>query len=337
LGESGAGRKHRDLQQRLLDLRRRGMVLALCSKNEEEDVLSVLRSHPDCLLREADFAATRINWDDKAENILAIADELNLGLEHVVFIDDNPLECEWVRTRLPDVRVVQWPADLEPGLTLDDLELFDSLVVTDEDRARTEMYRAEVKRKAARDQVASVDDYLRTLETVATVGTAAPQYLPRLAQLTQRTNQFNLTTRRYDVTALEELMRAEDTRVIWLDLRDRFGANGIVGCGILRRSLDAALIDTLLLSCRVIGRGAEAVLVNRLARLARDMGATTLVGEYIPSERNAQVADLYRRLGFEGPRPDGDGTNWRWALTQGLPSFPDWLEVVDQEEVSRER
>jgi FkbH-like protein len=331
LGETGAGRKHRDLQQSLLDLRRRGVVLAICSKNEEDDVLDVLRRHPNCVVHEDDFAAMRINWDDKAANIESIVAELNLGLEQVVFVDDNPVECEWVRTRLPSVRVVEWPGDVGDGANLDDLGLFDSLVVTDEDRTRTDMYKAEVKRRAARDEVASVDDYLRSLAMVATVGRAKPEHLPRLAQLTQRTNQFNLTTRRYDVSALEQIIEDPAATMVWLDLSDRFGSNGMVGCGIVRRKQDAAVIDTLLLSCRVLGRGVERVIVNRLATLAGDMGATNLIGEYIPSDRNMQVADLYGRLGFDGPEIGGQATVWRWDLAAGPPTVPDWFEIVDRD------
>jgi FkbH-like protein len=330
LGETGAGRRFKDFQQSLRDLRRRGAILAICSKNEEADVLDVLRNHPDCVLGEDDFAARRINWESKPDNILSIAGELGLGLEHIVFIDDNPAECEWVKTSLPDVQVIQWPAD-PAGYrgVLDKLTVFDSLVVTLEDRTRTEMYQAEAKRRAALTGTASVEDYLRSLKMVATVGLARPEHLPRLAQLTQRTNQFNLTTRRYDVPALEQVLRDADARVVWLELRDRFGASGMVGGAIVRLDGDSGFIDTFLLSCRILGRRVEAVLANRLARLARDMGASVLVGEYIPSARNAQVADLYGRLGFEGPDTGPEGQLWRLAVATGEPSVPDWFEVVD--------
>jgi FkbH-like protein len=329
VGEDGVGGidlsgRHLDLQRTLLDLRRRGIVLAIASKNEESDLLEVLRSHPDCLVSEEDFAVMRVDWADKASNIEAIANEINLGLEHLVFVDDNPVECDWVRQRLPEVRVVQWPAEI------DELGLFDSLVITDEDRRRTEMYRAESKRRAARDERTSIDDYLRSLEMVAVVGVAGPERVARLVQLTQRTNQFNLTTRRHDAAAIEQMMADADTHVISLELTDRFGSNGVIGCGIVRRQGEEALIDTLLMSCRVIGRGAEQVLVNRLAISARDLGASELVGEFVPSTRNSQVADIYPRLGFKGPE---DGP-WRWPLADGVPPIPDWFLVVELEETA---
>jgi FkbH-like protein len=326
IGEDGIsgielGGQHRELQRTLLDLRRRGILLTIASKNEETDVLQVLRTHPECLLSEDDFAAIRVNWDDKATNIESIAEELNLGLGHFVFLDDNPVECDWVRQQLPDLHVVQWPAPI------DQLGLFDSLVLTDEDRARTEMYRAERQRRAVREEVGTMEDYLGSLEMVAVVGLVGPERLARIAQLVQKTNQFNLTVRRHDAAAIEAMCADPNTRVAWLELRDRFGSNGIVGCGIVRNDDGEAVIDTLLMSCRVIGREVERVLVNRLAKFAREMGADELVGEYRPADRNGQVADLYPRLGFSGP----DQGPWRWSLDSGPPDVPDWFDVVDAE------
>lgn len=332
LGPTGAGRRFHDFQRRLLDLRRRGVVLAIASKNEPADVLAVLRSHPDCLLGEDDFAATRIDWADKATSIEAIAGELGLGLRHVAFLDDNPVECEWVRERLPEVSVIHWPDDLPSGVP-DELALFDSLELTGEDRARTEMYRSEGGRRAARQAVVSVEDYLRSLEMVATVGVAGPEHLPRLAQLTAKTNQFNLTTRRHDLAALERLAASPDAALIWLSLEDRFGASGTIGCGIAVVEGDRATIDTLLLSCRVIGRHAEDLLVARLASFAAARGASALIGEYLPTDRNGQVADYFPRLGFTAvPEPqagNGGRAVWQWSLSGGLPPVPDWFEVVE--------
>jgi len=329
---NGAGRPYRELQRALLNLRRRGTILAICSKNEEKDVLDVLRNHPDSVLHEDDFAAMRINWDDKAENIEALATELNLALEHMLYIDDNPVECEWIAQRFPTLTVVQWSGGEDP---LASIEGFDSLVLTDEDRARTELYRSDAKRKEASKSATSIDDYLRTLEMVATIGSARREFVARLAQLTQRTNQFNLTTRRYDAAAMQAMVDDPDATVLWLDLKDRFGANGIVGCAIARFVGEDTVIDSLMLSCRVIGRGAEAVLVNKVATMARARGAHKLIGEFISSERNAQVSDLYTRLGF-APAGEQDGARrWTWTLEDGTPPVPDWIAVVDRDEEGR--
>lgn len=328
LGPTGAGSRHYDLQRRLLDLRRRGLVLAISSKNEEQDVLAVLRTHPDCLLSETDFAAIRVSWDEKASAVESIAEELNLGLAHIAFIDDNPVECDWVRARLPEVRVLRWPDDLGNGV-LDDLGLFDSLVLSAEDRTRTEMYRAEAGRRAQRQEVSSVEDYLRSLQMVATVGLARAEHLPRLSQLTAKTNQFNLTTRRHDLATLKSFAADPQARLIWMELSDRFGSSGVVGCGALLVDGELATIDTLLLSCRVIGRSAENVMVRRLAEMAAQMGTRTLIGEYVPSARNAQVADFYERLGFVASPPADGAQRWTWDLDASLPPIPDWFEVVD--------
>jgi FkbH-like protein len=328
LGPTGAGHRYYELQRRLLDLRRRGLVLAISSKNEEQDVLAVLRTHPDCLLSETDFAAMRVSWDEKASSIEGIAEELNLGLAHIAFIDDNPVECDWVRTRLPEVKVLQWPDDFGSGGP-DDLGLFDSLALSGEDRTRTEMYRAEAGRRAQRQQVSSIEDYLRSLQIVATLGLARAEQLPRLSQLTAKTNQFNLTTRRHDLATLKSFTADPQSRLIWMELSDRFGSSGVVGCGAVLVNGDVATIDTLLLSCRVIGRSAENLMVRRLAELATEIGAGTLIGEYIPSARNAQVADFYERLGFTGLPADEEVQRWTWDLSAGLPPVPDWFEVID--------
>ncbi len=330
LDDTGPGRRFVELQKDLVGLRERGIVLAICSKNEADDVLDVLRNHPQTVLHEDDFAAMRINWSDKAENITSIAGELNLGLEHIVFVDDNEVETEWVRQRLPGVRVLTWPPPSSEHSRLSGLPMFDSLVVTVEDRNRTEMYRSEGKRREARRDDLSLDEYLHSLEMVATVGSATSVELPRLAQLCQRTNQFNLTTRRHDAATLLRIASDSGSAVLWLDLEDRFGSNGIVGCAVLLRTDDTAVIDTLLLSCRVIGRDAESVLVNRLAIIAREMGAKTLIGEYIPSKRNAQVAELYARLGF-GPASDREpGRFWTWDLANGAPEAAPHIRTIDR-------
>jgi FkbH-like protein len=329
LGTEGPGRRYADLQHSLLNLRRRGIVLALCSKNEEADVRQVMSSHPDCVLGWNDFAAHRVNWEDKATNIVAMAEELNLSLEHMVFIDDDPWQCESVRSRLPNLGVLQWPDDFEGLTSLHQLGLFDALPATAEDSARTEMYQDEAQRRALRQEGVSSEEFLRSLDLVVTIGAAQTAHLPRLAQLTQRTNQFNLTTRRYGVSDLAHLTQAPGTSVLWAELSDRLGAYGLVGCAIVTLRGESAVIDAFLLSCRVLGRGVEDALANRIGRAAGELGATTLVGTYVPSERNAQVADLYPRLGFTEVESEGDTRHWQLPIQEGELAVPDWIGIVD--------
>lgn len=330
LSATGAGRRYQDFQRQLLDLRRRGIVLAICSKNEEADVFEVMKKHPDFLLQETDFASMRINWEPKASNLVAIAEELNLSLHHLAFVDDDAVECESIAARLPDVTVIHFP--LRGAELLDDLGLFDVVDVTGEDATRTEMYRAEAQRKTARATASSHEDFMRSLDIVATIGAVTEARLARLAQLTQRTNQFNLTTRRYDAAEIAALAAEPSSAVRWVELQDRFGSYGVVGLVIVRSADATATIDTLLLSCRVLGRGVETVLVRQAAAIAREMGAHTLDGEYIPSQRNQQVEGLYGRLGFTGPAKDGEAQRWTMRLADGDIEVPDWITIVEAED-----
>jgi FkbH-like protein len=250
----------------------------------------------------------------------------------MVFIDDDAVQCGLAKSQLPALRVLQWPHAFNGIRSLDDLLLFDSLVSTNEDRSRTEMYQAERRRRAARADGDSPEQYIASLGLDVNVGDARAVDLSRIAQLSQRTNQFNLTTRRYDVSGLESLVSDSNVRVMWIEARDRFGDYGVVGCGIVRREQDEAVIDTFLLSCRVLGRQLERVVANRLAARARVLGAATLIGDYIPSGRNAQVADLYTRLDFEGPKENGGTKRWRWTLAKGDPTVPEWMKMSDSAE-----
>lgn len=335
LSDTGPGARYRELHRQLLNLKQRGTVLAICSRNEERDVLEVFAKHPDSLLRVDDFASMRIDWGDKVEHLVSIADELGFGLRHLVFIDDDPVQCDAVRVRLPEVRVLRYPDDLPPSGRIDDLELFDTLVVTDEDRNRTGMYQAQKLREQSNHEIPDAGTYLRSLALIATVGYARPEHLGRLAQLIQRTNQFNLTVRRYQVGELTRMIDDGSARVLWLHMEDRFGTYGMVGCAILRVDGSQASVDTLLLSCRVLGRGAETVLVRRAVAEAAAAGAAVVMGEYRPADRNGQVADLYGRLGFSGPTEHDGGTRWEWPVSRGLPPVPDWIRVEESQEASR--
>jgi FkbH-like protein len=331
LAEEGPGLAFTEFQEELAHLVRKGVLLAICSKNNEEDALEVLRVHPSMRLREESFAARRINWQDKAQNIRELAAELNLGLDSFVFIDDNPAERSLIRQSIPEVYVPEWPQ--EPSqyrAALLDLatEYFGRISITAEDRERTGMYRAERERATLAASSGSLTDYYRSLGMQARIGPADSFSIPRIAQLTQKTNQFNLTTRRYTEADIRAFSQQPDAVVLWLQLRDRFADQGIVGVLILKReSDDDWIVDTFLLSCRVIGRGVENAFLGYAARILLDRGAHHLAGEYLPTKKNGLAANVYRDCGFQLIAETEGATRWSLDLMAQAPAIPDWIAI----------
>lgn len=337
LGEEGIGLAFADFQRELLNLRRKGVLLAVCSKNNPGDVKLVFESHPAMRLKESDFAAIRINWEDKPSNLVSIAAELNIGLDSLAFIDDNPVERALVRETLPEVLVPEWPADpVHSRAALLDLALrhFPKVRLTSEDAGRADLYQAQTRRRALAESSGSLEDYYRSLGMVAKIGFADALTIPRIAQLTQKTNQFNLTTRRYTESDIKAFTERPNAIVLWLELTDRLGSNGLVGVAIF---VDAGegrwLIDTFLLSCRVIGRTAERAFLSHACGLLLARGASILYGEYRPTARNEVVRSLYPSLGFSEAAPpvagSGEGSLW-WELPlrDGVIPAPEWIDIV---------
>ncbi len=308
LGEDGSGRCYRDFQRALKALQRTGVLLAVASKNNQADVEEIFEENPAMILRREDFAAIVANWEPKAENIVKIAETLNLGTDSFVFIDDNPVERDLIRKFLPEVAVPDFPERVEnlPGWLLREVAPahFGKYTVTAEDEAKTEQYRA----NAARQTLAAsfdLDGYLRELNIECNIHVDAAGHVARAAQMTQKTNQFNLTTRRYDVPDLVRFVESTDHAVLMLDYRDRFGDEGSVGLAIV--DLAEGRIDTFLASCRVIGRKVEARLLDKAVELCRDRGLHKVIGEYIPSRKNKMVASFYQDHGFKPLRQTPDG------------------------------
>lgn len=328
LGAEGIGLAYAEFQLELLNLYRKGILLAICSKNNPEDALAVIRRHPAMRLREEHFAAMRINWEDKASNIRALAEELNIGLDSFVFLDDNPVERSWVRQAVPEVLVPEWPVDpSEYKTTLLEISAryFHKLDITAEDRRRGEVYQAQGERQKLKTSATSLEDFYLALKMRAKIGLADAFTIPRIAQLTQKTNQFNLTTRRYTPAEIQGFCQDSNWKVWWLDLADRFGPNGIVGVLILKReSPDTWIIDTFLLSCRVMSRTVENAF---LAVASRELGAARLIGEFRPTAKNSPVRDLYPRLGFRSLRQDSDGEFWERDLAANPMEPPSWFEI----------
>ncbi len=339
LGEEGPGSAYKEFQAELLNLSRKGILLAVSSKNNPADALEVIRSHRSMLLRENCFAAMRINWEDKAANIRAIAQELNIGLDSLVFIDDSPVERTWVRQALPDVLVPEWPADASDfkGALLD-LEggPFLKLNVTAEDRERGSLYHAQARRKLLEKEAGSLEDFYRSLEMRCIIEPANALLVPRISQLTQKTNQFNLTTRRYTEAEIGALIHDPRQAVYSLELVDRFGSNGLVGVLILKNTGPGTwAIDTFLLSCRVIGRTVESAFLGFVCGELKKRGAERLIGEFRPTAKNKLVGGLFKELGFRLVEEGEGGSFWELGLEGDGVRVPPWFEITYRRDKER--
>jgi len=300
LGRDYPGNCYRDLQKELLKLYHRGILLAINSKNDESDAFEVLDNHPDMVLRRKHFAAYRINWQDKAGNLKAIAKDLNIGIDSMVFVDDNPRECELVRQQCPECHVVCLPD--KPYLIprfLDSVPGLECVSLTEEDSRRGEMYQAQLVRGQTAASFQNLEDFWKDLELEVKIEPARPFSIPRIAQLTQRTNQMNLTTRRYTEAEVEALGRDPSWRVVSVAAKDRFGDHGIIGVMFIRINGDNCHIDTFLMSCRVLGLNVERYMIAFAAAVAKRAKVKKLVGEYIPTSKNKVAADMYLKLGFK--------------------------------------
>ncbi|HTU24593.1 MAG TPA: HAD-IIIC family phosphatase [Pirellulales bacterium] len=333
LGDDYPGNVFKDFQAALLGLRRRGFLLAIASKNDETTVCDMLDNHPEMLLRREHFAAVCAHWEPKPQSLRAIAEQLNIGLDSLVFIDDNPVERAAVRAELPMVQVVELPADpLGYLAALGEVAELDRPRLSAEDRARAEMYQGESLRRHVAEQAGNVEDFLRDLEMHAQVGLAGPKTLERIHQLIQKTNQFNLTTRRHNLDDLQRLAVSPDAAVAWLRLSDRYGDLGLVCVGIIRR-LDEECweIDTLLMSCRVMGRKVEDAFLAYLAELARASGARRLKGVFRPTAKNTPVRSFYPEHGFVELSHGDQESVYEMELGDGRPTWPVVIGRADQE------
>jgi FkbH-like protein len=323
LGQGDAtGEAHLQVQRTALMLRERGVVLAVSSKNEDTIARKVFQQHPEMLLREEHIAVFQANWNDKASNIEAIAKELSLGLDSMVFLDDNPVERNLVRQLLPEVAVPELPND--PALyarTLLAAGYFEATSFSSEDRQRAELYRDNARRVALQKQAGDVDGYLASLDMVLTLKPFDDAGRARIAQLINKSNQFNLTTRRYTEAEVAEAQRDERALTLQVRLADAFGDNGMISVIVCRRQADAWEIDTWLMSCRVLGRKVEAAVLAELVAEARARGVRKLLGHYLPTEKNKLVEDHYAKLGFELLERGADGsTRWQLDVNEELPA-----------------
>lgn len=315
LGEgNAAGEAFVALQRYALKLKERGVILAVCSKNDEADALLPFTGHEDMVLKRADIACFVANWQDKANNLREIARSLKIGIDTLVFVDDNPFERNLIRQELPDVCVPEMPED--PALYVRSLSragYFEGLALTEEDRQRAGQYRANEERETLRQSSTDMQSYLRSMQMEMTWKPFDELGLQRVLQLINKTNQFNLTTRRYSGEELRKLLNNPDTRTWQIRLKDRLGDNGVIAILICVLKPGEMFIDTWLMSCRVLGRQVEEASLDLLVEEARAAGIDTITGEYRPTAKNGMVRDLYSRLGFDHVHTDGEGNN-RWLL-----------------------
>ncbi|MBR5420977.1 MAG: HAD family hydrolase [Lachnospiraceae bacterium] len=305
IGELGSGHAFYDFQLWLKELKERGMLLAVCSKNDEDKAKEPFEKHPEMVLKLTDFAVFVANWEDKAGNIRHIRELLDLGLDSFVFIDDNPFERELVRSMLPEVTVPELPED--PALYveyLSSLNLFETASHSAADAARTGQYRAEAARRSTQAEYADYDDYLKALEMQAECASFTPFHYPRIAQLSQRSNQFNLRTVRYTEEDIRRIAEDEQYSTIYFCLKDKFGDHGLISAVIMKREGEDFFIDTWIMSCRVLKRGMEEFIINKVMEEAAKAGAKRVIGEYLPTPKNGMVKEIYSKMGFT---PEGEG------------------------------
>jgi FkbH-like protein len=325
LSESGEGARYRDFQLRIRNLGQMGVILGIVSKNNEADAIEVLERHEHMVLRKDDFAAMKINWSAKAQNIAELAQNLDIGMDSIVFIDDNPVEREAIRTELPDVSVPEFPADtceLASFFGQVYKEYFFTLESTEEDRKRTEAYLANAKRAAERTASASIEEFLAGLRTKIFLTRARDEDLARAAQLTQKTNQFNLTTRRYTEQELRALQTTPGTEVFIASVADKYGDNGKVLVSVVRRQApDTAELDTFLMSCRVLGRFVEDQILDYFVKELRSDGFSKLRVQFIPTRKNAPARAFIERL--RGGKLVSDGASgaqtWEFEISKASP------------------
>ena len=301
IGELKAGHVYSDFQRWLKQLKEFGTILAVCSKNNEDTAKEPFEKHDEMILRLSDISVFVANWDDKASNIKLIQESLNIGMDSIVFIDDNPFERNLVKSMIPEIEVPDLPENPAEYLSfLQSLNLFDTASFAGTNADRTSQYQAEFERKKSQMTYASIDDYLKSLEMKGRAKAFESVRYARIAQLTQRSNQFNLRTIRYTEDEIEKIANDENYITLYYTLEDKFGDHGLIAVVIMKKASDEEVfVDTWLMSCRVLKRGMEEFIVNKMVQSAKEHGFKKVLAEYIPTAKNSMVKDIYKTMGFD--------------------------------------
>jgi FkbH-like protein len=301
LGEDGFNgiKIYQEVQYLALQLSKKGVIIGLCSKNNPEDIDNVLENHPDIILKDSDIVIKKVNWDNKVLNLQSIAEDLDIGIDSLVFIDDSSFEIGLIKQELPAVKVFQAPAkEYEYGLMMNQVaNLFYNPSETKEDGFKTQFYRDQAKRSKEKSKAVDIESYLISLGMVITVYLDNLSQVSRISQLTQKTNQFNLTTKRYTESDIKGFILDVDKIVISIEVSDKYGLSGLTGLAILCKK--TSKIDTLLLSCRVLGRNIEYKFIDIIVNIARQYKFKVLEAIYTKTLKNSQVEGLYDKFGFD--------------------------------------
>lgn len=334
LGAGSLGEAFVRFQQYILNLKKRGIILAVCSKNDEANAQLPFLKHPDMSLSLNDIALFVANWDNKADNLCYIAETLNIGLDSMVFVDDNPAEREQVRMNLPMVAVPEMPQDPARFVEmLDEQAYFETFSFTPEDQNRSDMYQLNMQRNEFQSQFNDLSQFLTDLKMEAHVGQFDEFHLPRIAQLINKSNQFHLTTTRYTEDEIKIMMADKETICHYFKLRDKFGDNGLIAVIILKNELDSSLlVDTWAMSCRVLSRGMEEFIHDEMVNLARQNGVQRIMGRYIPTPKNKLVSSLYKRLGYTLINKEECLTTWQLTIVDQETTQNKFIRKVEHHE-----
>ena len=331
IGIEYPGSIYRSFQQAIIDASNRGIILAICSKNNLSDVMEVFDKNKEMLIKENHIACFRVNWNNKAQNLIEIAKELNIGIDSLGFIDDNPAERQMIRQNLPDVMVLEIPDDpSQYEKALRDWPFVQRITLTTEDRERGKLYIQDRIRTELSKSSNSIEDFYWGMEQKIEVGCVTPTTITRVSQLTQKTNQFNLTTRRYTEQEIEKLCNDPNWLIRWVRVQDKFGDNGITGIIMIKKIImNTWEIDNFLLSCRIIGRTIETAILSVIIDEIKQMGATKISGIYIPTKKNVPAKDIYHLHNFKNVIENNGEVRWELNLNENSIIMPPWISQIN--------
>lgn len=319
-----------EIQYLAKQLAKKGIVVGLNSKNNDHDVDKVLSTHSDIRLSDKDIAIKKVNWNDKVSNLTQIASQLNIGIDSIVFVDDSDFEVNLVKEYLPNVTALQVPKQLYlyPELIRDHFDVFYNIKETEDDQKRIDTYKTQSLRDDFKAEFVSIEDYLISLKLEMRIYIDDLQLIDRMSQLTHKTNQFNLTTKRYTVTEVDGFVNSNDYITFAFDVKDRFGAFGIVGTSFIEIINDIAFIDTFLMSCRVLGRNIEFSFLNEILKHLKEIGIVSVKALYVETNKNAQVSHFYERAGFDIEGKEGQQATYSLSLNNFTENKITYIKIA---------